>query len=129
MSGVRSSCAASATKRRRRPRWPLRLHGGLDLDQHLVERRAQPAKLGRGIGVGTRRLRSPPAIAAAVSTIRSTGRRPRRMIHQLARVATAKRHHPADDEDRTRRSTPARPAQRGGGDEVLPHGAGWTSVR
>ena len=73
-SGVRSSCEASARKRRSRSSLRLALgERGLDLAEHAVEREAQAADLGLSVAGLTRRERSPPAIAPAVAPMRSSG--------------------------------------------------------
>ena len=80
VSGVRSSCEASATNRRSRcSDWRRSLEGLLDLGQHRVQRagRGSPTSV-PGRLLDTRCVRSPPAIAAAVSSIRSSGRSSRR---------------------------------------------------
>ena len=74
-SGVRSSCDASATKRRSRARGLARVGTRLDLAEHRVQREPEPADLGRVVGAldavrevaggdrGGRRARSPRAAA------------------------------------------------------------------
>ena len=64
--------------------------------EHPVERRGQPADLGAAAGSGTRRVRSPPAIAAAVSSIRRSGRRPRPTANQPTPVSTTSSTAPTD---------------------------------
>ena len=99
----RSSCEASATKRRSLPlrsRSPCRLRVERGLDLRRASRSA-PARAGRPPSArsarSTRRERSPAAIAAAVSPIGASGRSPRR-TSQRPSSGDPREHRSGDDQ-------------------------------
>ena len=96
-SGVRSSCDASARKRRRRSSLAWRSAKACSR-RPSIALSAIPSRPTSVFGVAglTRRDRSPPAIAPAVSPMRSSGRRPMRTrIHDSA---AERGEHRGDDE-------------------------------
>ena len=114
VSGVRSSCEASATN------WRIRSsertarasdacagqERRLDLGQHRVQRGDSWPSSVRGSSSGTRRVRSPPAIAAAVRSISTSGRRLARTTPDADRGrATISTAAPTSSSTRTSRST------------------------
>ena len=82
---MRSSCEASATKRRRRASDDVRSRkaASIWLSMPLRAEPSRPTSL-RSSARRIRRVRSPPAMAPAVSVMSSSGRRPRRTIHSTS---------------------------------------------
>ena len=98
-SGVRSSCEASAAKRRIRASDAIRAAKAVSMcaSMALSELPSRPTSV-LGFSISTRRDRSPAAIAAAVFSTRASGRKDREMVHVAmknarTRVSRPDAHH------------------------------------
>ena len=89
-SGVRSSCEASATNWRMRSSLASRTANDCSIWASIaLSERDSEATSSRVVGSGTRCVRSPAAMAAAVSSIRVSGRKARRTAYQPIPSAAA----------------------------------------
>ena len=97
VSGVRSSCEASARKRRSLSSVAARSANATSMRLSIVFRLrpSRPTSV-RGSAGCTRSERSPAEIASAVTAILSSGRRSR-LIRNQAAAASAPEHHQRDD--------------------------------
>ncbi len=101
-SGVRSSCEASAAKRRIRSSDAIRAAKAVSMwaSMALRELPSRPTSV-LGFSISTRRDRSPAAIAAAVFSTRASGRKDREMLQVAMKNARTRVSSPTPTTTRT----------------------------